>query len=130
MKKIINSVLLILLLGFLCQCTHEQQDCLTYQGKIHSYSCDGLVVKVTNRSVNSNLVSGAGKVENVIAVRIPVGSPFYEYFGDPIEESKLGQSFFFEFRELLPEEKNICTTMTAEPSRSVFLTEFSPTCGN
>ncbi len=107
---------------------YEQQGCLTYQGKIHSYGCDALVVKVTNRAVNSNLVSGAGKVENVIAARIPIGSPFYEYFGDPIEESKLDQRFFFEFRELLPEEENICTTMTAEPSRSVFLTEFSLEC--
>ncbi|ERM81945.1 hypothetical protein P872_06775 [Rhodonellum psychrophilum GCM71 = DSM 17998] len=74
--------------------------------------------------------SGAGRVENVIAARIPIGSAFYEYFGEPIEEPKLGQSFFFEFRELLPEEKNICTTMTAEPSRSVFITDFSLECGD
>lgn len=119
-----------MIIGCLCQCTDEQQDCLPYQGEIHSYACDGVVIKVTNRSVNSFMESGAGRVENVLAVRIPSGSGFSEYFGDPIDESKLGQSFYFEFRELLPEEKNICTTMTAEPTRSVFLTGFSLRCGD
>ncbi len=58
MKAFLKNIIPIAIMGCLCQCSDEQQDCLTYKGEIHSYGCNGVVIKVTNRSVDSYMESG------------------------------------------------------------------------
>jgi len=106
-------------------CQKEEIRCLPYEGQIFSASCNGIVIKVTNTSVNSFMEWGGGREENVITVRIPDEIGFEDFFGSPIDEDKADHRFYFDFRELLQEEYNVCTMATAEASRLVYMTEFA-----
>jgi len=123
--KLSGWILTFIFIPFLCSCEKDEIDCLPYEGEILSASCNGIVVKVTNTHVDSFFEWGGGRVDNAITVRIPNGIGFEEFFGNPIDETKSGQRFYFEFRELLQEEYNFCTMAIAESTRLVFMTKFS-----
>lgn len=112
----------------------EKEGCLPYQGEIFpssasggmfGVSCNGVLIKVTNASVNSFYDWGGGTEQNVITARIPEGMGFEEFFGYPIDPAKAKQKFYFDFRDLQEDEYNICPHLYAEPSRQVYITEFS-----
>lgn len=129
MKININIICFLILpfslLVLLNSCEKRETGCLPYQGEVFAASCNGIVIKVTNTSVNSSMEWGGGLEQNVLTVRIPESIGFEEFFGFPIDESKAHQRFYFDFRELDPEEYNVCTMATAEPTRKVYMTKFS-----
>ena len=125
--------LMMVFLPLLWACEKEQIGCLPYQGEIFpvsqkgmfGVSCNGIVIKVTNTSVNSFYDWGGGTEQNVITARIPEGMGFEDFFGYPIDPTKAKQRFYFDFRELREDEYNICTMEYSEPSRVVYMTMFS-----
>lgn len=123
--KLSGWVFLLLCFPLIGGCEKEEMGCLPYEGEVFASSCNGVVIKVVNTSVDSFMEWGGGREENVIAARIPEGMGLEEFFGFPIDESKLNQRFYFDFRVLRKEEYNICTMATAEPTRLVYMTEFS-----
>lgn len=131
--KLVVLILMVLLLPLIVACEKEEIGCLPYQGEIFpstvkgmfGVSCNGIVIKVTNTSVNSFWEWMGVREKDVITARIPQGMGFYELFGFPIDESKAKQKFFFDFRELREDEYNICTMEYSEPSRIVYMTAFS-----
>ncbi|WP_164675057.1 hypothetical protein [Anditalea andensis] len=131
--KLSGWILTLIYIPFLCSCEKDEIECLPYEGEIFpvSYkglfgmSCNGIVIKVTNTSVNSFFEWEGVREENIITVRIPNGMGFEEVFGFPIDENIAGQRFYFDFRELLPEEFNVCTMEYAEPTKLVYMTDFS-----
>lgn len=123
--KLSGWIFTLLCITFIWSCEKDEIDCLLYEGEIFSASCNGIVVKVTNTQVDSFFEWGGGRVDNAITVRLPNGIGFEEFFGNPIDETKAGQRFYFDFRELLQEEYNICTMATADATRMVFMTKFS-----
>lgn len=130
---LLNWIHVFLLLPLIWGCEKEPTGCLPYEGEIFpvSYkgifgaSCNGIVIKVTNASVNSFMEVEGSKEENVIIVRIPDGIGFNEFFGFPIDESKVSQRFHFNFRELPSEEYNVCTMEYSEPYPIMYMTDFS-----
>lgn len=121
----LTQFLIFSLCTLLSSCDKKDTGCLPYQGEVFAASCNGIVIKVTNTEVNSSMEWGGGFEQNVLTVRIPESIGFEEFFGFPIDESKAHQQFYFDFRELDPEEYNVCTMATAEPTRKVYMTKFS-----
>ncbi|EPA00268.1 hypothetical protein A33Q_0139 [Indibacter alkaliphilus LW1] len=131
-------VLMLLWIPFLCGCELDDERCLPYEGEIFpssylgyfGFSCNGVVIKVTNASVNSSWEWNGKTHDDVIVVRIPEGVGFEEFFGFPIDEAKAVQRFYFDFRDLDPSEEHFCTMEYSEPSRRVYMTRFALTrCG-
>src|SRR5690554_4581575 len=123
--KLFGWVFPLLWLPLIGGCEKVEMGCLPYEGEVFALSCNGIVIKVVNTSVDSFMEWGGGREENVIAARIPEGMGFEEFFGFPIEEAKANQRFYFDFRVLRKEEYNICTMEYAGPTRLVYMTEFS-----
>jgi len=131
--KLPGWIVMMLCIPFIWSCEKDEIGCLPYEGEIFpaSYkgmvgvSCNGIVIKVTNTSVNSFYDWGGGREENVISVRIPNETGFEEVFSFPFDETMIGQRFYFDFRELLQEEYNVCTTEYDQPKRLVYMTNFS-----
>ncbi len=120
-----NILSLIILSIFLLGCSEDKDSCLPYEGEIYDLGnpCSGIVIKVTNRDINSswhlsNNDNTVTVVENVIGIR-----------ADPatisIDSSLIGEKFYFDFRELLPEEVHACPTFWNTPSRILYITELS-----
>lgn len=132
-KTVYLSIFSLYSIFLLNACDKQQTACLPYEGEIFDIdykgifgaSCNGIVIKVTNTSVNSTMEWEGRLEQNVLTVRIPEGIGFQELFGFPIDESKAGQRFYFDFRELNPEEYNVCTMEYGEPTRKVYMTRFS-----
>jgi len=130
--KLSGWILTLICIPFIWSCEKDEIACLPYEGEIFpvSYkgmfgvSCNGIVIKVTNTSVNSFFEWKGVKEDNVITVRIPNEMGFEEVFGFPIDEAMAGQRFYFDFRDLRQEEYNVCTMEYAEPSRLVYMTRF------
>src|SRR5690606_31694351 len=123
-KKLSLWTMTVLCLPLIWGCDKEQLGCLPYEGEVFPVSqkgvfgtsCNGIVIKVTNGSVNSFMDLGGSREDNVITARIPEGIGFEDFFGFPIDETKASQKFHFDFSELPPEEYNICTMEYAEPT--------------
>ncbi len=131
--KLPGWIVMMLCIPFIWSCEKDEIGCLPYEGEIFplprkgmvGMSCNGFLIKVTNTSVNSFYDWGGGREDNVITARIPNGMGFEEIFGFPIDVAKADQRFYFDFRELLREEYNVCTTDDTEPTRWVYMTNFS-----
>lgn len=114
----------IISMSVLYGCGESNDDCLPYEGEIYDFGnpCSGIVIKVTNRDINSRWYIGHNEnteiIENVIGIR-----------ADPatisIDSSLIGEKFYFDFRELLPEEFHPCPAFYNAPSRLVFITDLS-----
>ena len=120
------------LLPFFWAC--EKEGCLPYQGEIFpssasggmfGVSCNGVLIKVTNTSVNSEFNWRGGIEQNVVTARIPEGMGFEDFFGFPIDPAKATRKFYFDFRDLQEDEYNMCPHLDEEPSRQVYITRFS-----
>lgn len=106
-------------------CSDANEACLPYEGEIYDFGnpCSGIVIKVTNRDVNSiwsisNSDNTVTIVDNVIGIRADPATI-------PIDSSMMGEKFYFNFRELLPEEIYACPTFWNAPSRILYVTDFS-----
>ncbi len=125
MKKLLTFLLGIVLLLATISCDQLDNECLPYEGEIYDLGnpCSGIVIKVTNRDINSSWV-----VENNIKIDDVIGVRFNEAHIS-IDTSLINKKFYFDFRELSPEEGHltICPALYSAPTRIVFITDLSYT---
>lgn len=123
-KNIFGWILLsIILLG----CSEDKDTCLPYEGEIYDLGnpCSGIVIKVNNSDINSswnlsNNDNTVTEVNNVIGIR-------FDPANISVDSSIIGEKFYFNFRELLPEEINPCPALWNSPTRIVHVTDLSIT---
>ncbi|WP_075350344.1 hypothetical protein [Algoriphagus marinus] len=141
LNLLFRSVLLGLLIFGLISCDKKEVNCLPYEGfvvpykevgsELYGISClGGVIVKVTNTSVDSYFDINGKRESNVIGLRIPKESEFWTYFDFPLDKDNelFKQRFYFDFRDLVPDDEGdgrVCTANTGAPSRVVVLTSFS-----
>ncbi len=119
MKNIYNYTLVKIVFLTIISCNQPDNGCLPYEGEIYGSACNGLIIKVTNKEINSFMESGKGVVNNVLVARFPDNIE--------VDSTIVASKIYFDFRELRQSEENICPQATAEPNLKVYITSFSLT---
>lgn len=121
-NRLLNFSLLIGLFTLISMngCTKTTMNCLPYEGEVIGKDlCSLLIIKVTNKEVDSQYLLGNERLSNVIgAVKIEVPS---------IDPSIISQSkkVYFDFREATDEERYPCPAIFSIPSRRIVITRIS-----
>lgn len=121
MKTTILIGLSITLLAFSCEDNSLDKDCLPYEGELYGVSCSGVIIRVTNKSIDSYMDTGDEIVRNVLTA-----TPSVNILGFPLD-SLVGKKFYFDYRTPKPEERNPypCNQDLHDTNLLVYITKFS-----
>ena len=97
--KIILTGLSITLLAFSCK-DNILDECLPYEGELYGVSCNGVIIRVTNKSIESYMDTEDEIVRNVLTATNSVNIS-----GFPLD-SLVGRKFYFDYRAPKSEERN------------------------
>lgn len=117
-----NIIIGIILASLIIGCSEPYNNCLPYEGEIFDFGnpCSGIVLKVTNKDINSWWSVGDTLLENVIGIR-------FQQDITQIDSMLINKKIYFDFRDLGPDEIHPCPSLWSSPTRIVFVTNYALT---
>lgn len=123
--RLVNRIALMFLpiglFAFSCEDNSLPENCLPYEGELYGISCSGIIIKVTNKDIDSYMDTGNDIVRNVLTATPSPNLPNL-----PLD-SLVGKKLYFDYRAPKPEEKNPhpCNQDLHDTNLLVYVTKFS-----